>query len=118
MTELEKKAKEYRKLKKQEIIDNDDFEKLDRFDENVEEAYIAGAKENGVEWHDLRKEPNDLPKVKEGKTSGGMPYHISNVVQNQKGQHCWYNYKYNKWCDNDYILDEVIAWCEIPQFKV
>ena len=53
MTELEKKAKEYRKLKKQEIIDNDDFEKLDRFDENVEEAYIAGAKENGVEWHEI-----------------------------------------------------------------
>ena len=116
MTDLEKKAREWTRK-----TDNHLNEEKTHFlseTEYAEKAYIAGAKENGVEWHDLRKEPNDLPKVKEGKTSGGMPYHISNVVQNQKGQHCWYNYKYNKWCDNDYILDEVIAWCEIPQFKV
>ena len=28
----------------------------------VKEAYIASAKENGIQWHDLRKDPNDLPK--------------------------------------------------------
>ena len=26
------------------------------------EGYLAGAEENGVVWHDLRKDPNDLPK--------------------------------------------------------
>lgn len=26
------------------------------------DGYIAGAKENGIQWHDLRKDPNDLPK--------------------------------------------------------
>ena len=30
--------------------------------EDIEETYIAGAKENGIHWHDLRKDPNDLPK--------------------------------------------------------
>ena len=27
-----------------------------------EQSYIAGATENGIQWHDLRKDPNDLPK--------------------------------------------------------
>ena len=25
-------------------------------------GYLAGAIENGIQWHDLRKDPNDLPK--------------------------------------------------------
>lgn len=29
---------------------------------SIEEAYIAGATENGIQWHNLRKDPNDLPK--------------------------------------------------------
>ncbi len=32
-------------------------------EEDVKEAYIAGATENGIQWHDLRKDPNDLPPV-------------------------------------------------------
>lgn len=42
---LEEKAIEYRKQLKEEIIANDDFERLDKFDENVEQAYLAGYKE-------------------------------------------------------------------------
>ena len=30
--------------------------------EHYIQGYIAGAKENGVVWHDLRKNPDDLPK--------------------------------------------------------
>ena len=26
-----------------------------------EEGYIDGTQENGIRWHDLRKDPNDLP---------------------------------------------------------
>lgn len=101
MTELEKKAEKYRISKRKEIIDNDDFEKLDRFDENVEEAYIAGARENGVEWHDLRKDPTDLPKG-------------HRVVLNQVGAQTNYDPK------RGFLGFEgvgVIAWCEIPLFK-
>ena len=61
--ELRQKAIEYRKRRKQEIIDDDDFEKLSLFDENVEEAYIASVEENGIQWHDLRKDSYDLPDL-------------------------------------------------------
>ena len=107
MTELEKKAKEYRKLKKQEIIDNDDFEKLDRFDENVEEAYIAGAKENGVEWHKVADKP--LPKETKNKI----------VVQTVNGNTTMVFFYANAWREivSCREMTGIYAWCEIPQFK-
>ena len=37
-------AEEYRKQFKQRLIDEDDFERLESFDENVEEAFLAGLK--------------------------------------------------------------------------
>ena len=37
-------AEEYRKQFKQRLIDEDDFERLENFDENVEEAFLAGLK--------------------------------------------------------------------------
>ena len=37
-------AEEYRKQLKQRLIDEDDFERLENFDENVEEAFLAGLK--------------------------------------------------------------------------
>lgn len=32
------------------------------YDNAIKQAYIAGATENGTQWHDLEKDPNDLPK--------------------------------------------------------
>ena len=43
MTDKER-AEEYRKSLKQRLIDEDNFERLEMFDENVEEAYLAGLK--------------------------------------------------------------------------
>lgn len=37
-------AENYRKQLKQRLIDEDDFERLENFDENVEEAFLAGLK--------------------------------------------------------------------------
>lgn len=37
-------AEDYRKKLKQRLIDEDDFERLESFDENVEEAFLAGLK--------------------------------------------------------------------------
>ena len=37
-------AENYRKQFKQRLIDEDDFERLENFDENVEEAFLAGLK--------------------------------------------------------------------------
>lgn len=47
----EEMAEEYRKNLKQELIDNDDFERLGMFDENVEQAFLAGLKAGRLEWH-------------------------------------------------------------------
>ena len=60
-------------------------------------------------WHDLRKDPNDLPKdsmrvlvLLEDKLC-----EISSISAD------------NRWLCTDYYTgeDKVIAWCEIPQFK-
>jgi len=72
-------------------------------DEIVRLAYLDSAKENGVVWHDLRKDSNDLPEEY-------IP------VLNQYGEHRSYDGHYWRDCD-DVIYTNVIAWCEIPQFK-
>lgn len=75
----------------------------------VEQAFKDGAEcgmEHAVEWHDLRKDPTDLPK-KQG----------TYVV------YC-YSLGYERFCYMEVpysvswgTLDKVIAWCELPQFN-
>ena len=107
MTDIER-AEEYRKSLKQKLIDEDEFERLEMFDENVEEAYLAGLKAARKEmWHDLRKNPKDLPDA------------CLNIV-NQDGEKVRYDYVNEVWRTddaNDYICDDTIAWCEIPTFE-
>ena len=69
------------------------------------EGYLAGAKENGVVWHDLRKDPNDLPKD-------------CYDVLDEAGYRVFYHHKEGVWKNaSGSKIVEVIAWCEIPQFK-
>ena len=71
-------------------------------------AYIAGATENGIQWHDLRKKPNDLPK-KGGEywcymlCDGGNYIYRAVVFQGNVFNH-FYNAK-------------IIGWCETPKFE-
>ena len=105
MTDIER-AEEYRKSLKQKLIDEDEFERLEMFDENVEEAYLAGLKAARKEmWHDLRENPNDLPE---------------DCVINQNGKRVLYDHINKVWRNDDadeYICDDPIAWCEIPTFE-
>lgn len=89
---------------------------------NATTAWIKGAEfgyNKANEWHNLRKNPNDLPKADtliRVRTSSGME-HICET--------CWYEpsgygkliisfYELNgEWIDDN----EIIAWCEIPSFK-
>ena len=68
--------------------------------------YKKGATENGIQWHDLRKNPDDVPEN-------------NDIVLNQKGEYVRYFPEYKTWtwqnCDN-YGL-EMIAWCEKPMFE-
>lgn len=62
MTKEEKLAEEYRKELKERLLRNDDFERLEMFDENVEEAYLAGRKSNSEVITELEKENEKLRK--------------------------------------------------------
>ena len=77
--------------------------------EDLADGFLAGLKAGRPQWHDLRKTPNDLPKL--DKTD------MSDYVITDKGV-AYYNGRVKSWyIQNEYILsDDVIAWCEIPTF--
>ena len=82
----------------------EDREPLDEID--IQEAFLAGLKAARKEmWHDLRKNPNDLPE---------------DCAINQDGKRVLYDHINKVWRNDDadeYICDDPIAWCEIPTFK-
>lgn len=106
MTDIER-AEEYRKSLKQKLIDEDEFERLEMFDENIEEAFLAGIKAaRKTMWHDLRENQDDLPE---------------DCAINQDGKRVLYDRINKVWRNDDadeYICDDPIAWCEIPTFEV
>lgn len=71
-------------------------------DELRTELFKLRAEENGVQWHDLREDPNDLPTD------------YRSVWTNQGG--AYYDVEDKRWADGDSWVYNVIAWCE-PQFK-
>jgi hypothetical protein len=73
--------------------------------QSIREAYVDGAKENGVFWHDLRKNPEDLPSS----------YH---PVLNEHGEHVFYSKDSESWnrCEGNMRPCHVVAWCEVPRF--
>ena len=105
---LEEKAEEYAENKKglyyfaQTDTYYDDKEKLTQ-------AYLAGAKENGVVWHDLRKDPNDLPKDnhKVYLYAKDKEYYIG-FLENG----AW-KYEGGFYASGNFV----IAWTYIPEFK-
>ena len=82
----------------------EDREPLDEID--IQEAFLAGLKAARKEmWHDLRKNPNDLPE---------------DCAINQDGKRVLYDHINKVWRNDDadeYICDDPIAWCEISTFK-
>ena len=70
------------------------------------ECYLAGLKAGRPQWHDLRKDPTDLPKdTVSVLISRGLP-RTDRARYNGK----WYGYY------SDDEIEDVIAWCEIPTF--
>lgn len=66
------------------------------------------------QWHDLRKDPTDLPKKNDELTDR------SDVVITDKGI-AHYNFRKQKWYVHNFECDmsfseSIIAWCEIPTF--
>lgn len=75
-------------------------------------GYIAGAKENGVVWHDLRKNPEDLPEERHDV--------LCFVIHNEHRYYLQGYYNDGSWrCTplGTYLNDDdVVAWCELPKF--
>jgi len=79
---------------------------------DLDNAYIAGATENGVQWHDLRKDPNDLPEYETEviaiTESDGSLYRSFEYYEVESSED-----NFDGWS----TCQKIIAWCEIPQFK-
>ena len=77
-------------------------------------AYMQGAERYKTKWHDLRKNPDDLPKE-----SG---YYIvsrySNYLRIKRHSQTLYfiKGKRNGW-NTKMDITQIIAWCEIPKFE-
>ena len=102
----EKLAEEYARENKKIIqcsCHNYDSEK------DLEEAYLAGLKAARQEmWHDLRKNPNDLPEEnQEVLVLFTLPDKSKNDVITAQFENNDFNFV---------DLQDVIAWCEIPTF--
>ena len=130
MTDKER-AEEYRKSLKQRLIDEDNFERLEMFDENVEEAYLAGLKigretereyvKNNAftsmkgqglflfgKWHDLRNNPKDLPEPH----STVLDENGDKITYRGGGVWTVYSEYYEKGIESD----PPKAWCELPKY--
>ena len=75
--------------------------------EDVVPAFLAGLKAR-LQWHDLRKDPNDLPpKIVSN-------HNFSIEVLSDRGEIVCYNFHYCEWFY--WRRGKPIAWCEIPTF--
>jgi hypothetical protein len=77
----------------------------------LEEAVTMAFEQALPKWHDLRKDPNDLPKKDERFVTK-----VSETVLSQKGQRVIYYFEEKKWY-SDWQEEKVFAWLELPKFK-
>ena len=115
-----KLAKEYVDKLCEKKVNNEDYDKdgwiLFR-SEDISEAFLAGLNAGRPKWHDLRKDPNDLPK-KDGMylfylydKEDTLDYfcEVLDISDTDKDPYL----ETSLW-----DIEDVIAWCEIPKFEV
>ena len=107
MTE-EETAEEY--ANKNVPIDAFGYRSLDDVHYDVKQAYLAGLIEGRKEkWHDLRKDPNDLPKH-----SGLYCVQSGEVREYVKEEKSWFTVHFDP-CMNR--TEETYLWCELTKFE-
>lgn len=80
--------------------------------EERKQAFLAGLKAGRPQWHDLRKDPNDLPKDNDEKLCF---YEKGKVVARYDGEFdCWET-EFNN-IATTFSSSILIGWCEIPAF--
>lgn len=85
---------------------HDIFEKV-KVEYELKQAFLAGLNAK-TQWHDLRKDPNDLPK----ENGEYWVCYADSVHVGHKGYELWL-YMNGEWK----YTAKVIAWCEVPTFK-
>lgn len=85
---------------------------------DIEQAFLAGLKAGRPQWHDLRKDPNDLPKESVIEGLSERVIGTEEIAKNQyMSQECRYDFVDKVWkTHEDPYKADVIAWCEIPTF--
>lgn len=78
----------------------------------VKQAYLAGLKAGRPKWHDLRKNPNDLPLRRCIDSNGDV---VGLFRHSWDKKPTWYRYDFHEreWWQME---TEPIAWCEIPTY--
>lgn len=81
------------------------------------EAFLAGLKAGKnmnvpPKWHDLRKDPNDLPVRRCIDNDGNVVRLFHNSWDKKL---TWYRYDFHE-CEWWQMETEPIAWCEIPTY--
>ena len=85
------------------VTDNTGFNPKEPLGKIAIRIFLGGLKAGRPQWHDLRKDPNDLPKE---------DCEIITLHENE-------NKNIQKWKNGNWtnaIVISVIAWCEIPTF--
>lgn len=92
--------------------------------ERIKQAYLAGLKAGRPKWHDLRKDPNDLPEER----GNYILCFIGADGSNGAGKRCktiaFFDPEFMEWSEEDNLDDipyfrnkkVLIAWCEIPKY--
>lgn len=71
----------------------------------LKQGFLAGLRVSKSPWHDLRKDPNDLPED-------------TYDVLDQAGYKVHYDFSQNVWLnEKDEVDNHVTAWCRVPIFS-
>ena len=112
MTNEEKAEENYTKIYLNGDMSLDTEEKYFAYTKGYCKGHTDGLAEGKPKWHDLRKNPNDLPK-KTGHyltDDGEYVYHVE--CRKWRTLTCMVCWDFN-WLDDG----DVIAWCELPKFE-
>lgn len=128
-SKVEKKASEYAaKILSHKMAIHDCFTK-ETTEKELIAAYIAGAKENGIVFHNLQTDPEDLPKCEENKRILFYVKEWYENIQKHLNHYCLGFYKKSfmnddvklftersKGYENEHLPQTVLFWAELPQF--
>ena len=83
----------------------------------LRDAYLAGAKETAIRWHDFAANPEDLPPHEEDERVKDLSVNVTVVARSARAT-AFYDFKNRIRLDCYFgrLISGVTAWCERPEF--